>query len=742
MTVAFPSRFPKWLVLGLIGSLIALTLFVRASFATVTNTPQESLIAPAAPQAWPDNRPWAAGFYLPGTNGIVHATIIDANGDLIVGGQFSVAGKVDALNIARWDGTNWHPLGTGTNNIVYALAVDSDGTLYAGGNFTSAGTCATDCKRIAAWNGTTWSALGTGIDGPGGTVVYTLALNSQDQLYAGGSFAIAGDCLTNCVNIAQWNGTSWGSLHQGVPGIVHALDIDSSNNVYVGGSFPNINGCADCLNIGRWSGTSWHELDNGVAGTAVYALAVDADENVYVGGDFISAGSACATCIQLALWDSFSWSDTGFDSNFTAQVTELAVSTTDKLYVYAEMVANQGLITTLQASVWSNFVTDSPVDVNALVIDSDGEVFIGGGFNIVGECWSGCVSIAQFNGSIWNPLGEHGRGPDGYPAVLAVAPNGDIYLGGFFEQVGTCTDCWRVVRWDGTRWHPVGSYPHPLHEVTVMAFDSAGNLYAGGFGGVSKWDGSVWTFLGADIFAPIYSMVVDENDTLYIGGAFIVQDCIECYNIAKWGGTAWEPLDIGIPDPVRALAVDSDNTLYVGGDFPSIWGSTADCNDCAYLATWSGTAWEPLSTRPDGPVRTLAVDSDNTLYAGGSFTSAGTCFSNCQRIAKWNGTLWSSLENGMNNIVETVAVSNDGTLVAGGRFTSAGTCTSGCNYLARWNGTTWEEIDNGMDGWVTKLVINRVGGIHAIGQFSHAGNQISRNYAMQSGGTFLPVILK
>jgi hypothetical protein len=136
------------------------------------------------------------------------------------------------------------------------------------------------------------------------------------------------------------------------------------------------------------------------------------------------------------------------------------------------------------------------------------------------------------------------------------------------------------------------------------------------------------------------------------------------------------------------------------------------------------------------------VDSDNTLYAGGSFTNAGTCFSNCQRIAKWNGTLWSSLENGMNNIVETLALSNDGTLVAGGRFTSAGTCTSGCNHLARWNGATWEDIDNGMDGWVMGLAINRVGGIHAVGQFSHAGNQISRNYAMQSGGTFLPLVLR
>lgn len=387
MTIASLSRFPKWLALGVICSLIAITFFSQASFATSisNNSPQEPSMALAAPESWPANRPWAAGFYLPGTNGIIHATVIDANGDLIVGGQFSVAGTVDALNIARWDGTNWHALGTGTNNIVYALAIASDGTLYAGGNFTSAGACTTDCKRIAAWNGTTWSALGTGLDGPGGTVVNTLAINSNDQLYVGGSFAVAGTCLTNCVNIAQWNGTSWSSLNQGVPSMVNTLAIDSTDNVYVGGNFADIAGCTGCLAIGRWSGTSWEGLDNGVFGGFVYALAIDANDNVYVGGSFIMAGLGCATCIQLTQWNGLNWIDINFDTSFTTEVTELAFSPSGKLYVYGEITQNQGRITTLQGAVWSNFVADY-IDVNALVIDSSGKVFIGGGFSSVGEC--------------------------------------------------------------------------------------------------------------------------------------------------------------------------------------------------------------------------------------------------------------------------------------------------------------------------------------------------------------------
>ena len=69
-----------------------------------------------------------------------------------------------------------------------------------------------------------------------------------------------------------------------------------------------------------------------------------------------------------------------------------------------------------------------------------------------------------------------------------------------------------------------------------------------------------------------------------------------------------------------------------------------------------------------GPVNALAV-SGGTLYAGGSFTTAGGSAANC--IAQWDGSSWSALGSGMNNIVYALAVSG-GTLYAGGWFTTAG----------------------------------------------------------------------
>ncbi|MFN3244509.1 MAG: hypothetical protein ACE37K_23590 [Planctomycetota bacterium] len=58
------------------------------------------------------------------------------NGDLLVGGSFSAAGGVPAANIARWDGTSWHAIGSGADAMVHDLAVRSDGTVLCVGAFS------------------------------------------------------------------------------------------------------------------------------------------------------------------------------------------------------------------------------------------------------------------------------------------------------------------------------------------------------------------------------------------------------------------------------------------------------------------------------------------------------------------------------------------------------------------------------------------------------------------------------
>ncbi len=63
-----------------------------------------------------------------------------------------MAGDVAANRIAKWDGTQWAPLGSGMDSYVSTLIGFDDGTgpaLYAGGSFQRAGDIR--CNGIAAW---------------------------------------------------------------------------------------------------------------------------------------------------------------------------------------------------------------------------------------------------------------------------------------------------------------------------------------------------------------------------------------------------------------------------------------------------------------------------------------------------------------------------------------------------------------------------------------------------------------
>ncbi|MCA3005630.1 MAG: hypothetical protein LW650_12435 [Planctomycetaceae bacterium] len=244
------------------------------------------------------------------------------DGDLIAAGSFSMAGGQPASNIARWNGSAWHPLGEGTSSIVWALAPLPNGNIVAGGAFSHAGGAHVNC--IAAWNGTAWTPLGGGVSGRGSsTAIYAMAVLPNGDLIVAGDFTMAGSISAS--NIARWDGSAWNPLGLGLDDAATALAVLPNGDLVCGGNFAFAGGIP-VNHVARWNGSSWSALGTGLALSpsnyvSVSALAVLRDGSLALAGVFDSAGTVPAN--NFARWDGTAWQS--LNSSLNASVNALAV---------------------------------------------------------------------------------------------------------------------------------------------------------------------------------------------------------------------------------------------------------------------------------------------------------------------------------------------------------------------------------------------------------------------------------
>ena len=249
------------------------------------------------------------------------------NNDLYVGGSFSYADTIVVNNIARWDGSKWHPLGQGTTGSVRILSVIDD-TLYVGGNIHSIVGVDSVYNGIAKWDGTNWHTI-SNIGLPGSMTVEAI-VEYKDEIYIGGNFGNFTDTINE---VARWDGTQWLSLTAGILGDswVDAMVV-YQGYLYVGGYFYEQDGNAgNC--IMRWDGETWSDVGGGLQGITTTGNAQVHDLCVYnnelwVGGVHSYAGGIPAK--RIAKWDGQKWC--GIVTNIDNRVKRFAVYN-DMMYV-------------------------------------------------------------------------------------------------------------------------------------------------------------------------------------------------------------------------------------------------------------------------------------------------------------------------------------------------------------------------------------------------------------------------
>ena len=125
-------------------------------------------------------------------------TLALSGSDLYVGGVIvsipdCVGGDTLCRGIARWDGSAWHPLNAGFGHSVHASVVEEivvmGADLYVGAIGHAIGCSSgtdSDCTGIARWDGSNWHPVGTGLLNDSDQVVAIEPIG--DDLFIGGFF--------------------------------------------------------------------------------------------------------------------------------------------------------------------------------------------------------------------------------------------------------------------------------------------------------------------------------------------------------------------------------------------------------------------------------------------------------------------------------------------------------------------------------------------------------------------------
>lgn len=198
-------------------------------------------------------------------------------------------------------------------------------------------------------------------------------------------------------------------------------------------------------------------------------------------------------------------------------------------------------------------------------------------------------------------------------------------------------------------------------------------------------------------------------------------------SIPDGGLGTFASLGSGFDSVVYALAIKGDDTLYAGGEFTTAVGLPS--GSLSRIAAWDDT-WVPLGsgsvTGLNNIVSALAVKGDDTLYVGGLFTAeAGGSVGTLNRIAAWDDTwvpLGTGPNNGLNDWVRALAVRDDDTVYAGGHFTAAtGASANSLNKIASWD-DTWIALGvgahQGLNNTVRSMTVLRDDTLYVSGQFT------------------------
>lgn len=353
-----------------------------------------------------------------GLDAPVRAIVVDTNGKILVGGDFTVpTAHIARLNPS--DGsvdTSFTP-GSGADGVVTQIALQTTGHIVIGGAFgTVNGTAKARIARLGGDGLLDSGAFGSGI--AGGSLL-ALALQSDNKVLLGGTFnSLNGTTVPKLVR-TDASGSLDGSFTQLVPNIDGGY---SQVSIYYE-AITSLLALPDKIIVGGWNPIMYFGGTPTDHNAQVYALA--GSDGAFIGytlfrGKPTDVWSLARRSDGLALaGGSFTQLDDGTDA-----------------YYYGLCQLDPGNYYRPLAS-WKP-VVGGQADIRALALQSDGKLLVGGDFYLANGVAKNGVARFNSNGSLDNTLTVPATAGGTVTGIL-VRDDGNLVMGGSFYNIADQT---------------------------------------------------------------------------------------------------------------------------------------------------------------------------------------------------------------------------------------------------------------------------------------------------------------
>lgn len=397
--------------------------------------------------------------------------------------------------------------------------------------------------------------------------------------------------------------------------VVSVTRVQSDGKILIGGSFTTYNGTSR-VNLARLesNGSVDTSFDPGTGPNgAVSTMVIQTDGKIIIGGSFSTYNGTARN--RIARLNTDGTLDTSFDPGTgpDGYLQSLALQTDGKIVIGGSFTSYNGTDRNRIARLESNGSLDATFNpgtgandvVNAVAVQTDGKIVIGGAFSTYAGTARSRIARLTSTGSLeavgtFNP----GAGANDAVQTLALQTDGKIVIGGSFTTyAGTARARVARVNTNGT------------NDTTFVP--------------------------GAAANDTVHSLAIQSDGKIVIRGYFTTYTGTLRNRIARLtssGGldTAFDP-GVGVNNTIHTLAVQSDGTVLIGGSFTTV--SATARNRIARLTTTgaldsgftvgtgidvaNGTTKDKFIGPTEAPL-TLSTGSDMVYYNGEFYIPRGT----------------------------------------------------------------------------------------------------------------------